>query len=40
MAGLHRELLEHVEREPAISIALATRIVGFPPLRQEPSVEA
>jgi len=40
MAELHRELLEHFEREPTISIASATfEIVGFPPLRQAPSVE-
>ncbi len=40
MADLHRELLEHFEREPAISIASATfEIVGFPPLRQAPSAE-
>ena len=40
MAELHRELLEHFEREPSISIASATfEIVGFPPLRQAPSVE-
>ncbi len=40
MAELHRELLEHFEREPSISIASATfEIVGFPPLRQASSVE-
>jgi len=35
MAELHRDLLEHFEKEPEISIASATfEIVGFPPLRQ------
>jgi hypothetical protein len=35
---LHQELLQQFESEPGITVASATmEVVGFPPLRNEPS---